>query len=86
MHILFCHKNQKNVLQKEIKDWTFEAYSLTKEVGSWFPLIASLKMTSARSYMWFLKFYQTDGLFFVASFIQIGKIAATYPKSAKGNK
>ena len=26
MHILVCHKNQKNVLQKEIKDWYFEVY------------------------------------------------------------
>ena len=39
MHILFCCKNQKNMLQKEIKDWTFEVYLLTKETNSWFPLI-----------------------------------------------
>ena len=49
MHILFCWKNQKNILQKEIKDWTFKAYSLTKEISSSFLLIASLKMTWAWS-------------------------------------
>ena len=26
MHSLFCRKNQKNVLQKEMEDWTFKAY------------------------------------------------------------
>ena len=31
MKILFCPKNQKDMLQKEIKDWTFEAYLLTEE-------------------------------------------------------
>ena len=53
MHFLFCRKNQKNVLQKEVKDWTFEAYALTDETTSWFLLIESLKMTfkSVRSYV-----------------------------------
>ena len=27
------------MLQKEIKNWTFEVYLLTKETNSWFPLI-----------------------------------------------
>ena len=31
MNIWFCPKNQKSVLQKEVKDWTFEAYLLTEE-------------------------------------------------------
>ena len=30
LQILFCHTNQKNVLQKEV-DWTFEGYFLTVE-------------------------------------------------------
>ena len=33
MHILFCRTNQINVLQKEIKDWTFEVYLLTGETS-----------------------------------------------------
>ena len=41
--------NQKNMLQKEIKDWAFQAYLLTKETSSWFQLIGSWKMTCARS-------------------------------------
>ena len=65
MHILFCRKNQKKVLQEEVKDWAFEACSLTKETSSWFPLIGSLKMTCARSYAWFLNFYQMEGVLFV---------------------
>ena len=53
MYFLFCRKNQKLVLQKEIKDWAFEAYLLTDETISWFSLIESLKITfeSARSYV-----------------------------------
>ena len=31
MNILLCPKNQKNVLQKKVKDWSFEAYLLTDE-------------------------------------------------------
>ena len=38
-------------IQKEIKDSAFEAYLLTKETSSWFPLIESLKMTYARSHV-----------------------------------
>ena len=47
MNILCCRINQKNVLQKEIKDWTFEVYLLTREPSSRFPMIESLKMTCA---------------------------------------
>ena len=32
MHILFCHTNQKNVLQKEI-DLTSEVYLLIKKIS-----------------------------------------------------
>ena len=73
MHILFCCKNEKNMLQKEIKDWTFGAYSLTKEISSWFVLIASLKMTCVRSCVWFWNFIR-EGLFFVACIAQTGEI------------
>ena len=31
MHSLFCWINQENVLQKEIKDWAFKVYLLTRE-------------------------------------------------------
>ena len=47
MNILCCRINQKNVLQKEIKDCTFEVYLLTREPSSRFPMIESLKMTCA---------------------------------------
>ena len=49
MHFLFCSTNQKNVLQKEIKDRALEVYLLTGEPGSWFLLIELLKITCARS-------------------------------------
>ena len=54
MRFLFCRKNQKNVLQKETKDWTFEADLLTDETISWFLLTELLKMTfeSVRLYVW----------------------------------
>ena len=41
------------MLQKEIKDWTFEADLLADETISWLLLTESLKMTfeSARSYV-----------------------------------
>ena len=45
INILFCRKNQKNVLQEEIKNWTFKAYLLIEETSSWFQLIESLEMT-----------------------------------------
>ena len=34
MHSLFCRRNLKNLLQKEIKDGTFKAYLLTEETYS----------------------------------------------------
>ena len=65
MHFLFYCKNQKNVLQKEIKDWTFKAYLLTEEASSLFPLIESLKIACARSYVWLLNFYQRERVWIV---------------------
>ena len=76
VHNLFCRKNQKNVLQKEIKDWRSATYLLTVETCSWFLLIESLKITCARSYAWFLSFYQTERVWVV--FCNI-----TYPNSVK---
>ena len=32
MHILFCWKNQKNVLQKGKKDWIFEVFLFAGEL------------------------------------------------------
>ena len=29
-----CRKSQKNVLQKEVKNWIFEVYLLTEELSS----------------------------------------------------
>ena len=73
---LFCRKNQKNVLQKEIKDWRSATYLLTEKSCSWFLLIESLKITCDRSYAWFLSFYQTERIWVV--FCNI-----TYPNSLK---
>ena len=56
MHILFCWTNQKNVLEKGMKDWTFKVYLLTGELSSWFRLVESLKITCAKPYAWFLKY------------------------------
>ena len=58
---IFCHTKQKNVLQKEIKEWAFEGYLLTarlfiNSVSSWFWLNESLKMTCTRSNAWYLDF------------------------------
>ena len=44
------------MLQKEIKDWTFEVYLSTGERSSEFPLVESPKVTCARPYAWFLNF------------------------------
>ena len=58
-------KIRKNVLQKEIKDWTYKACLLTEETSSWFPLIESLKITCAKSYAWFFNFYQMERVWIV---------------------
>ena len=82
MHILFCCKNQKSVLQIKIKDCIFEVYLLTEEPNSWFPLIESWKMTCARSYVWFLNFLSNDvGLdcFLQPVLPKLSKITVTCP-------
>ena len=90
MYILFCCTNQKNVLQKEIKDWTFEVYLLTGEPSSWFGLTESLKMTCARSNAWFLDFlWNGQGLDCFSGtndFPKLSKIITTNPKSVNINK
>ena len=87
MHISFCWTNQKNLLPKGIKDWTFEVYLLTGELSSWFQLIESLKMTCARPYAWFLIFLSSTGSFHCFSQPNIlpkfSKITVTCPKSLK---
>ena len=84
MHILFCCKNQKNVLQREIKDRTFKAYLLTVETAFWFPLTQSLKITCARSYAWFLNFYWIVFLWHVSP--KFSKITTTCPKGTGINR
>ena len=86
MHILFCLKNQKNMLQREIKDWAFEAYSLTKEISSWFPWIGSVKVTCVRSCAQFLNFYERERvwIFFLQHVLpKLNKITVACPKSLK---
>ena len=64
MHILFCHQNQKNLLQKEIKNWVFESYLLTKETidsRSWIMENDLCQIFCA----WFLNFYQTERFWIV---------------------
>ena len=58
-HILFCQTNQKNMLQKRMKDWTFEVYLLTEELSSWFLLIETTKMTCVRPYAWLLNLFSS---------------------------
>ena len=81
LHILFCCKNQKNVLLKEIKDWAFETYSLAKETSSWFPL----KMTNVGSYACFFKFL-SNRVGLDCSLLHVSKITVTCPKSVKKTK
>ena len=75
--------HQKNVLQEEIKDWTFEAFLSTEETNSWFLLIESLKMTCARSYVWFLNFLDC---FSWHVFPKLSNITMTCPKSVEENE
>ena len=90
MHIIFCRKNQKKVLQIEIKEWNFEAYLLTEEPSSWLLLIKSWKMTCTRSYGWFLIFLSNgvglDCFPCPTVLPKLSKIIVTCPKSEKKNK
>ena len=45
MHILFCHTNQRNMLQKVITDWILKVYLLSGEPSSSLLPTESLKMT-----------------------------------------
>ena len=79
-------KSEKNVLQKEIEDWAFEACQLTKETSSWFLLTGLLKMTYARSYVhgsWIFIKRSVFKLIFAACLTQTSKITVTNPKSVK---
>ena len=63
MHILFCCTHQKNVLQKEIKDWNFKVYLFTGEPSSWYT--ESLKMTCVRLCVVLSFFCQTERVWIV---------------------
>ena len=85
IHSLFCHKN---VLQKEIKDWTFKACLLTEETSSWFPLIESLKITCARSILCMVLEFLSNGkgldCFLQHNLPKRSKRTVTCPKQYKG--
>ena len=87
MFVLICRKDQKHVLQKGMKDWTFKVYLITGEFGSWFRLIESLKMTCARPYAWFLNFSSSvrglDCFFQPRVFAKLSKINCDLPTSLK---
>ena len=86
---LFCHKNQKNMLQKEIKDWTFNTYLLTEESSSWFLLIGSLRINLCQILCMVLEFLSNEeGLhcFSQHNLPKLSKITVTCPESVKGNK
>ena len=87
MHVLFCRTNQKNMLQKGMKDGAFKVYLLTGELNFWFMLFECLKMTAARPYAWFLIFLSNGpGLHCFLRFNvspKLSKITATSPKSPK---
>ena len=72
MHILFCCTNWKNVLQKEIKDWTFEIYVVA---GS---TLMSLNVLSNREGL--------DWLLLPNVLPKLSKITVTYSKSVKINE
>ena len=90
MHILFYCKDQKSVLGKEIKDWTFQVYLLNREPSSWFLLIESLKMTGTRSYTWFLNFFFSIGgldcILQLNALPKLSKIIVTCPKLVKSEQ
>ena len=90
MHIIFCRKNQENVLQIETKEWNFEACLLTEEPSSWLLLIESWKMTCTRSYGWFLIFLSKsvglDCFPWTNVLPKLSKITVTCPKSERKNE
>ena len=70
------------MLQKAMKDWTFEAYLLTEKPTSWFPLTESLKITCARWYTCFVR-EGLDCFSWPNVLPKISKITVTCPKSVK---
>ena len=70
-----------------MKDWTIEVYLLKGEQSSWWLLIESLKMTCARSCVWFLNFLSNgEGLDYFSwpnAFRKVSKITVTYSKLVK---
>ena len=72
MHIIFCRTNQKNVLQKEIKDRTFEVYLSNEEPSQFLIPIPSDWITKndlcqfLPCFLNFLSNQEQFGLFFAA--------------------
>ena len=70
MHILFCRTNRKNVLQKEITDWTFEVYLLinwgTQPVFDSRCWIIENNLCQIPTHSFWI-FCQTESLFFLCS-------------------
>ena len=90
MHILFYLTNQKNVLQKEIKDWTSKIYLLTGECSSWFQFSNSsfliIETDLCQLFVWFFNFLLNGGLDCFSrpnALPKLSKITATFPKSPK---
>ena len=89
MYILFCRKNQKNVLQMEIKDRNFEVYLLAEELSSWSCWLNHGKwpVPDPMGGSWI--FYLMVGLWILFLRLNVlpklGKIAVTCPKSRKGS-
>ena len=89
MYILFCRKNQKNVLQMEIKDQNFEVYLLAEELSSWSCWLNHGKwpVPDPMGGSWI--FYLMVGLWILFLRLNVlpklGKIAVTCPKSRRVN-
>ena len=86
MHILFCPTNQKCVLQKGIKVWTFEVDILTGEFSSW--LADWIIEDDFCQTLWVVpEFFVKEkgfGLFLQPNVLpKISKIAVTCPNSLK---
>ena len=82
---ILWHKSE-NVLQKEMKDWTFKVYLLTGEISSWFLLIESLKMTFDRSMCDSWICCQTEKLRIVLCDLKSCPYSVKQPEPAQSNK
>ena len=67
------------------RNWTYKVYLLTEETSSWFPLIETLKITCAKSYVWFLNFYQIERVWIFSQQVlpKLSKVTVTCPQSVK---